>query len=535
MPDRYTLPREVSGTPPAATDLVMLVPPEDDAEPKARTLEEVGNTFADVSPRAGVVRLLYWDASETEFRFNVSGEYRFGLINLNGETIQVGQRVAIWVESNDTNATFELVDSTDLANAGGLSGPHTVTDNFVVMRATTAKSTPGYVVKMSGDVGSTQAPQQLRYIIHGAWLISSDADEIGIEALKAAVQSAVEAEAFPPPYSNTRVWSPGEYFYLGNAVYSTVTHTIGIAEADVPTSNHFLKVLDGAASRSDDIDARVAAEAEEGNPDPWPLLKIPTIPVSKVSGLSIPSLGISARTNSTIDLSHGSQTVTLPGAAPTEAGLLRGQDQAKLASLIRNRFVGAVSGPTNYLDGDIVYELAGQRVILAQATRDFQTGPSDRRPSNDTAGRWTIVLDFTLPTVPAIPVVPTTVQIVTAMEALTGDDRFDYDALKNKPILADPGTLHMHQRFDGRVAYGFGGEEQVSSDDDGTVIRGTGDPGIPFTPFHNRHDWVQGVTFYPENLVKHNNARYICLVEHVSSASNAPGTGVGASTFWEAW
>ena len=46
MPDRYTLPRSVSGTPPAATDLVMLVPPEDDAEPKARTLQEVGSTFA---------------------------------------------------------------------------------------------------------------------------------------------------------------------------------------------------------------------------------------------------------------------------------------------------------------------------------------------------------------------------------------------------------------------------------------------------------------------------------------------------------
>ena len=524
-PDQWPLPREVSGTPPAATDLVMLIPADDDAAPKSRTLEEVGSTFASDAPRAGVVRLLYWDPSETEFRFSTSGVYRFGLISLNGETIQVGQRVVIWMETNDSDMTLELVDSTDLANAGGLSGPHRLVDNFAVLRATAAKTSPGYVVRATGDHGTLSEPAQLRYIIHGAWLVSSDANDAGIEALKAAVQSAVDAEAFPPEYSETRVWSPGEYFHLSNAVYLTVSHTIGVAEADVPTSAHFSKVLDGAASRSDDIDARVAAEAEEGNTDPWPLLKIPTIPASQVSGLpQIPGLVIEGRTNSTLDLLHGSQTVTLPGAAPTEAGLLRGQDQAKLSALVRARFVGAVSGPTNYLEGDVVYEVVGRRVILARATRDFQTSSSDRRPSNDTGGRWTIALDFSL---------DTGADVVALLAALTGDARLSYTALRDTPDPGDPGRLHMWQRHDGRIAYGFGGETSVESDADGVVIESTDQ--VPFTPFHNRHEWAQAVQYYPENLVRHNSVRYICLVAHVSTASNAPGTGTGSATIWEAW
>ena len=524
-PDQWPLPREVSGTPPAATDLVMLTPAAEDAAPKSRTLEEVGSTFATDAPRAGVVRLLYWDPSETEFRFSVSGPYRFGLISLNGETITVGQRVVVWLESNDSDMTLELVDSGDLANAGGLSGPAQIVGNFAVLRATSAKTSPGYVVRVVGDHGTVSEPAQLRYIVHGAWLVSSDANDAGIEALKAAVQSAVDAEAFPPRYSETRVWSPGEYFHLANAVYLTVSHTIGVAEADVEGSPHFSKVLDGAASRSDDIDARVAAEAEEGNTDPWPLLKIPTIPASQVSGLpQIPGLVIEGRTNSTLDLLHGSQTITLPGASPTEAGLLRGQDQAKLTGLVRARFVGQVSGPTNYLEGDVVYEVVGRRVILARATRDFQTSTSDRRPSNDTGGRWTIALDFSLDTI---------AQIVAAMETLTGDARFDFNSLKNKPTLADPGTLHMWQRHDGRIAYGFGGETSVESDADGVVIESTDQ--VPFTPFHNRHEWAQAAQYYPENLVRHNSVRYICLVAHISSASNAPGTGTGSATIWEAW
>ena len=93
------------------------------------------------------------------------------------------------MECTDTNAVFELVDSADLANAGGLSGPHRIIDNFVVLRATVSKDTPGYVVRMTGNRGTTQEPFQLRWIIHGAWLVSSDADSIGIESLKAAVQS----------------------------------------------------------------------------------------------------------------------------------------------------------------------------------------------------------------------------------------------------------------------------------------------------------------------------------------------------------
>ena len=527
-PDQWPLPREVSGTPPAATDLVMLTPAADDAAPKSRTLEEVGSTFPTDAPRAGVVRLLYWDPSETEFRFSVSGPYRFGLISLNGETITVGQRVVVWLESNDSDMTLELVDSGDLANAGGLSGPAQIVGNFAVLRATTAKTSPGYVVRVVGDHGTVSEPAQLRYIVHGAWLVSSDANDAGIEALKAAVQSAVDAEAFPPEYSETRVWSPGEYFHLSNAVYLTVSHTIGVSRDDVDGSPHFSKVFDGAASRSDDIDARVAAEAEEGNTDPWPVNKIPTIPASKVSGLpsapQIPGLVIEGRTNSTLDLLHGSQTITLPGASPTEAGLLRGQDQAKLTGLVRARFVGPVSGPTNYLEGDVVYEVVGRRVILARATRDFQTSSSDRRPSNDTGGRWTIALDFSLDTI---------AQIVAAMETLTGDARFDFNSLKNKPTLADPGTLHMWQRHDGRIAYGFGGETSVESDADGTVIESTDQ--VPFTPFHNRHEWAQAAQYYPENLVRHNSVRYICLVAHISSASNAPGTGTGSATIWEAW
>ena len=474
----------------------MLTPAEEDAAPKSRTLEEVGSTFS-TEARAGVVRLLYWDPSETEFRFSVSGPYRFGLISLNGETIQVGQRVVIWMESNDDMA-LELVDSLDLANAGGLSGPHRIAGNFAVLRATTAKTSPGYVVRASGERGTITEPFQLRYIIHGAWLVSSDANDAGIEALKAAVQSAVDAEAFPPEYSETRVWSPGEYFHLSNAVYLTVSHTIGVSRDDVDGSPHFSKVFDGAASRSDDIDARVAAEAEEGNTDPWPVNKIPTIPASKVSGLpsapQIPNLGISGRTNSTLDLFHGSQTITLPGASPTEAGLLRGQEQAKLTGLVRNRWVGNVASGLNFLEGDVCYQIDGRRYVLARCRRDHQTS-NGRRPLDlafSGGTYWQIVFDITLP---AVPSVPTTAAIVSAIAALTGDARLSYTALRDTPDPGDPGTLYMYQRHDGRIAYGFGGESSVQSDADGTVITDT--DSIPLTVFHNRHDWVQGVTVLP--------------------------------------
>ncbi len=44
-PDHWNIPREDSGTPPAADDLVILVPPTAGAAPKSRSLQEVGDTF----------------------------------------------------------------------------------------------------------------------------------------------------------------------------------------------------------------------------------------------------------------------------------------------------------------------------------------------------------------------------------------------------------------------------------------------------------------------------------------------------------
>ena len=219
----------------------------------------------------------------------------------------------------------------------------------------------------------------------------------------------------------------------------------------------------------------------------------------------------------------------LPGASPTEAGLLRGQEQAKLTGLVRNRWVGNVTDGVNFLDGDVVWQHVGRRLVIARCKRDHQTS-NGRKPLDLTFSGptyWDIVFDITLPTI------HTASEIATLLEALTEDDRLSYNALKDKPTLADPGRLHMWLRHDGRIAYGFGGETSVESDADGTVIESTDQ--VPFTPFHNRHEWVQGVTFYPENLVRHNSIRYICLVEHVSTASNAPGTGTGSATIWEAW
>ena len=492
-PDHWPISRTPSGTPPAATDLVFLLPEGDATAPKSRTLEEVGGTFAADAGRAGVIALVYWDPSETRYQTSVAGVYRHTVLELPSQTLAVGERIVLWVEDSHPDTVWELVDSTDLANAGGLSAAHTVRDNFVVLEATVARTSPGVFVKMSGDLGTAEAPVVLRWTVHGAWRVSADADQVGLEGLKAAVQSAVEAEAFPPPYATGRAWSPGEYFYLQNAVYVTVEHSIAVEPADVPTSPHFRKVVDGAASRSDDIDARVANWAEADNTDPIPADKLP-------DSATPPTLRIGGRNNTLINLAHGGQTVTLPGALHTMAGLLRGTDQAKLDGLTRNNFRGQVVNPANYSEGDVVYQIVGRRLLLGRALRDFQT-LTGRLPADQGQTYWTLLLDYTA------------------------------------PAPSDPGRLYMIQRHDGRIAYGFGGEQSVSSDDDGTVITSTAIPTTPLTLMHNRHEWASDAgTYYPENVVRRSGVRYICLVEHdASDATKAPGTGSAQATYWEAW
>ena len=81
--------------------------------------------------------------------------------------------------------------------------------------------------------------------------------------------------------------------------------------------------------------------------------------------------------------------------------------------------------------------------------------------------------------------------------------------------------FEMHTPFDGRISFTL--DATQSPVDSGARV------------MFNRHAWETGEgSYYEENVVRHNGARYVCLQEHSPSASNAPGTSGGAA-YWEAW
>ena len=298
-------------------DLVMLVPPVAGAAPRLRSLGGLRSDIGQANPPSvvpGVARLLYFEERQVNYHASSSGPYRLPLISLPGLDVAEGDDIVVWLDVSDPSTTVTLMDDVDLANAGPLSDGVPVVDGFAVLTATADGAdgdTP--TVAATGDHGTAEDPETLRYRIHGVWQ-AVGANDLGIGAIQAAVQTAVDPESFPPPYDANRGWAPGEHFWLADAIYRVEQHSIAVASDDVDASDHFRKIVDGAASRNDDINARVA---------PWAQSDFAGPVISKGATDGVP------------DLTVGGTTVVLPVALvdsddTAHTGLMSGADKVRL-------------------------------------------------------------------------------------------------------------------------------------------------------------------------------------------------------------
>ena len=330
------------------------------------------STLQDVVP--GEVDLWYFEEREIQYQVTVSGEYRVALLTLPSHSVTEGEHVLVWLDINDPGATVALVDNADLANAGTLAGGVPVVDGFASLEVTrTSGDDDTVVVRLTGDhTGS------LRYRLHGAWR-ANGANDLGIGAMKAAVQTAIEPESFPPAYDSSRGWAPGEHFYLENAVYRVDEHSIAVSDGDVPESSHFTKIVDGAASRSDDIDARVADWAEQGY-EGSPL---------RIGGTDgAPHISIA----DTGDVSFPLATVDHEGTG--YPGMILATDIVRLRHLWQGGAHGQWAAGTTCQPKDVVWDYNNQSgiTVVAECRRLHVTSLTNRPASHLTGSAdWAVV------------------------------------------------------------------------------------------------------------------------------------------------
>lgn len=510
----------------------------------------------ELNPVIGTVRLCFFDDQDVSYGFQANGAYDVEVLDLE-ESVQAGDKILVQCGAIDGGGQF-------LLRTGNQDTPLQATvDGFCVFDAPAAATS--FSIRIQGTyTGQVRYQRRAVYCCRGT-------NDLALGAMKAALVSAVDPENFPPGFSATRIYVPGEKFHYQNAVYEVIRHVINQAP---PNVTYYTKVLDAAAVSNSDIDARIADWAEQGNTSQIPMSKIPdigtdgipanlvenfaktnfpetTVPPDKLPDINITQSAGSAR----IDYSGNTQASYSPlsVASDTVAGLMTPTQKSQLDGL-PSWVTDGSRAPKNRLPSDVVYGLptfrgewnSAHSYSDGEIVKATPTGPS-ATPRFFLAVRDNSNINPLQSNSSWIELgVHQSIGIrvrglwARSQEYLPGDVVVHQDELLlctvGRPANTD--TEPLYTQWDVLMHMGLDvtpdGTLQFTLWNEGSQLEYRAAAGARF--LFNRGDWTAR-RYYPQNVVREVGQRYICKVEHDASSSNQPGssTAVNWETYWERW